>query len=170
MSFGLVPYFLLAVSESSFSSRLKSQDMKKSFGACFIAMLISMLIISCGNEADNEPRTVVDSFACAYFNWRFKEAMPYVTFQSREWLRFAASQVDSDVIDSLRAMEFAASVEVVDIDVIGDSTALANILVKDFLVLDSIGKQPHKEAERNFKIPVSLEGNHWRVKLTHMLP
>lgn len=127
-----------------------------------------MLVISCGKEGDNDPRIVVDSFANAYFNWRFKEAISYVTFDSRKWLRFAASQVDAEDVDSLRSSEFAPSVEVVDMDCIDDSTAMATVKVTNFMVLDSIGKHPHNEAERNFKIPVSLSGNYWRVKLTHL--
>ena len=142
--------------------------MNKSFGICFLVMFISTLVISCGKEGDNDPRTVVDSFSNAYFNWRFKEAISYVTFDSRKWLRFAASQVDAEDVDSLRSSEFAPSVEVVDMDCIDDSTAMATVKVTDFMVLDSIGKHPHNEAERNFKIPVSLSGNYWRVKLTHL--
>lgn len=142
--------------------------MNKSFGICFLVMFISTLVISCGNEGDNDPRIVVDSFANAYFNWRFKEAISYVTFDSRKWLRFAASQVDAEDVDSLRSSEFAPSVEVVDMDCIDDSTAMATVKVTNFMVLDSIGKHPHNEAERNFKIPVSLSGNYWRVKLTHL--
>lgn len=126
------------------------------------------MIISCGEEEHNDPRTVVDSFATAYFNWRFKEAEPYVTYQSRKWLCFAASQVDSEDVDSLRAMEFAATVDVEDIDDIDDSTALAMVTVKNFLMLDSIGMHPRKETERKFQIPLSLDGKYWKVKLSHL--
>ena len=48
--------------------------MKKSFCICFLVLLVSMTLSACGESGQNEPRTVVDSFATAYFNWRFKEA------------------------------------------------------------------------------------------------
>ena len=131
-------------------------------------MLFSAMIISCGDEGNNDPRSVVDSFATAYFNWRFKEAEPCVTNESREWLRFAASQVDSEDVDSLRDMEYAATVEVEDIDDIDDSTALATVTVKDFLALDSIGKHPRRQAERKYQIPIALEGDYWRVRLKRL--
>lgn len=143
------------------------QKMMKLLICCSVILVITMTI-SCGDGKRNTPEMVVDSFAVAYFNWRFKDAEPYVTYQSRKWLRFAASQVDSEDVDSLRAMEFAAAAEVDDIVEIDDSTALANVTIKNFIVMDSIGMHPRKETERKFEIPVAMEGNYWKVKLTHL--
>lgn len=162
MSFRLVPYFLVT------SNNLFSHDMKKSFVVYSLMMLFSMLLSSCGDGQHNDSRTVVESFANAYFNWRFKEAESYVTYESRRWLAFAASQVDSEDIDSLRAMEFAATAEVEDIEEIDDTTSLATVNVMNFLVSDSIGEHPHMQAERKFQIPVAFDGKHWRVNLTQL--
>lgn len=162
MSFRLVPYFLVT------SNNLFSHDMKKSFVVYSLMMLFSMLLSSCGDGQHNDSRTVVESFANAYFNWRFKEAESYVTYESRRWLAFAASQVDSEDIDSLRAMEFAATAEVEDIEEIDDTTSLATVNVINFLVSDSIGEHPHMQAERKFQIPVAFDGKHWRVNLTQL--
>ena len=162
MSFRLVPYFLVT------SNNLFSHDMKKSFVVYSLMMLVSMLLSSCGDGQHNDSRTVVESFANAYFNWRFKEAESFVTYESRRWLAFAASQVDSEDIDSLRAMEFAATAEVEDIEEIDDTTSLATVNVMNFLASDSIGKHPRIEAERKFQIPVAFDGKRWRVKLTQL--
>lgn len=142
--------------------------MKKLFGRCFLVMIISLIVVSCGKERQDDPRTVVESFANAYFNWRFKEAEHFVTDESKKWIVFAASQVDSEDIDSLRAMEYAATVEVEDIDDIDDSTAVATVTVKDFLSSDSIGKHPCIQEEGNFQIPVLFDGKNWKVKLTRL--
>ncbi len=142
--------------------------MKKSFGLCLLLMSFSMIILGCGEGGKNDPRSVVDSFATSYFNWRFKEAEHCVTRQSIKWLRFAASQVESEDVDSLRAMNFAPIIDVQEINDIDDSTVMATVSVSDFLALDSIGKHPRKTAIRKFQIPVSLNGNYWRVKLTRL--
>lgn len=142
--------------------------MKKSFCICFLVLLVSMTLTACGESGQNEPRTVVDSFATAYFNWRFNEAEKCVTDYSRQWLRFAASQVNAEDVDSLRAMDYAATVEIESINDIDDSTASAIITVSDFLALDSIGKHPHKESSREFQIPLSLVGSYWRVNLSRL--
>lgn len=162
MSYVLIPYFI------SVADRPYTTSMKNILGICFLSVLLSMAIISCGDKGHDDPKTVVESFSTAYFNWRFKDAELCVTTQSRKWLAFAASQVDSDDVDSLRAMEFAASVEIEDINEIDDTTAQATVTVKNFLTLDSIGAHPHTEAERQFKIPVSLVGKYWKVKLTRL--
>lgn len=140
--------------------------MKKLFGLCFTVVLISMIVASCGKERQDDPRAVVESFSNAYFNWRFKEAEAYVTKESTKWLVFAASQVDTEDIDSLRAIEYAATAEVGDIDDIDDSTALVTVVVKDFLPIDSIGKHPCIQETGSFQIPVSFDGKNWKVKLT----
>lgn len=142
--------------------------MKKTVGICFLTMVVSMIIVSCGDNLHDDPRYVVETFSNAYFNWRFKEAESCVTDESRKWLVFAASQVDSEDIDSLRAMEFAATAEVENIQEQDDTTALATVKVEGFLALDSIGKHPRIEAERTFQIPVSFDGKQWRVKLNHL--
>lgn len=162
MSFVLVPYFI------DISNKHFSHDMKKSFVVCFLMILFSMVLGGCGDGQHDDSRTVVESFANAYFNWRFKEAESYVTNESRKWLVFAASQVDSEDVDSLRAMEFAATAEVEHIEDIDDSTSLATVKVVNFLASDSIGKHPQIQAEQNFQIPVTFDGKHWRVKLTHL--
>ncbi len=142
--------------------------MKKSFGICLLLMSFTLIILGCGEGGKNDPRTVVDSFATSYFNWRFKDAEQCVTRQSIKWLRFAASQVDSEDVDSLRAMKYSPIIDVQEINDIDDSTVIATVSVSDFLTLDSIGKHPRKSDMRKFQIPVSLTADYWRVKLTRL--
>lgn len=142
--------------------------MNKSFVVCVFVLVSSFFFVGCGVYGINEPQAVVDTFATAYFNWRFKQAENCVTPSSRKWLRFAASQVVQEDVDSLKAMESAASVEVEQLDDIDDSTMLATVLVRNYIACDSIGSHPHREEKREFKISISLVGDYWRVKLSRL--
>lgn len=107
----------------------------------------------------------VDSFAVHYFNWRYAEALPYCTDESRPWLQFAASNVRQADVDSLRAMESGASCEVGDIDYTSDSTALATVRVEGLLVPDTLGRSSHRLSSGTAQIPLVFRGK-WKVHLS----
>ena len=145
-------------------------------GSLFLVMrqilfffIAALSLTSCFHHGENDARDAVDSFSVAYFNWRFKDAMPFVTPQSKQWLRFAASQVDQEDVDSLRAKQYAAEVKVDDVSSVDDTTKLATVIVRDFLAMDTIGQGPHAVPIDTFRIPVALTKGYWRVSL-HRLP
>ena len=128
-----------------------------------------MLLTSCFHHGENDAREAVDSFSVAYFNWRFADAMPFVTPQSSRWLRFAAAQVEQEDVDSLRAKRYAAEVKVDDVSSVDDTTKLATVIVRDFLAMDTIGQGPRAVPLDTFRIPLALTNGYWRVSL-HRLP
>ena len=128
----------------------------------------TMLLTSCFHHGENDAREAVDSFSVAYFNWRFADAMPFVTPQSTRWLRFAAAQVEQEDVDSLRAKRYAAEVKVDDVSSVDDTTKLATVIVRDFLAMDSIGRGPHAVPIDTFRIPLALTGGYWRVRLSRL--
>ena len=130
--------------------------------------LLPLLLVGCFHHGENDAKEAVDSFSVAYFNWRFKEAMPYVTPHSALWLRFAASQVDQEDVDSLRAKKYAADVRVEDVSSVDDTTKMATVIVKDYIVMDSIGGSPRVVPIDTFRLPLALANGFWRVHLRRL--
>jgi hypothetical protein len=124
-----------------------------------------MLLTGCFQHGENDALEAVDSFSVAYFNWRFADAMPFVTPQSTRWLRFAAAQVNQEDVDSLRAKHYAADVKVDEVSSVDDTTKLAMVIVRDFIAMDSIGRTPRTVTVDTFRIPVALTDGYWRVSL-----
>lgn len=117
--------------------------------------------------SESQLKETADSFAVHYYNWHFGKAAPYCTPESERWLKFAATNVRPADIDSLRNKAWDAEVEVGDVDFDdNDSTANVDIVVKDFLQMDTLGQaaRPHKEA--TFRIPMVVRGEKWLVNLS----
>lgn len=129
---------------------------------------LPLLLTGCFHHGENDAKKAVDSFSVAYFNWRFKDALPFVTSESARWLRFAASQVNQEDVDSLRSKRYAADVRVEDVSSIDDTTKLATVIVKDFIAMDSIGREPRTIPVDTFHIRVTLTNGFWRVHLRRL--
>lgn len=142
--------------------------MKKIIRTIYIFLVFCFLtsLVSCGHGGKNSAEEAADSFSVAYFNWRFADALPFVTQDSRRWLSFAASQVSQEDVDSLRAMLNGAEVKTKDVDYKNDTTAVATIIVNNFLSFDSIGRQPSVVAEKKFLLPLVLREDKWQVHLS----
>lgn len=134
----------------------------------FIVLFLALLFASCFSHGENDARDTVDSFSVAYFNWRFKDAMPFVSPRSTQWLRYAASQVGQQDLDSLRAKKYAAEVKVEDVSSIDDTTKMATVIVKDFFAMDTIGKGPRAVPVDTFSIPLVMISGYWRVNLNRL--
>lgn len=140
--------------------------MNKTSLASFVLSALSMsIILSCGHGGENSAEDAVDSFAVAYFNWRFADARPYATLQSQRWLSFAASQVTQQDIDTLRSMAEGAEIKTENVTYRDDSTAEATVRVRNFMALDSIGHSPHIVHETRFTLPLTLRNNQWLVNI-----
>ena len=67
---------------------------------------------------EDQLKETVDTFASAYFNWHYKDALQLVDSASRKWIIYAASNVHQADIDLLRAMPEGATFHIKDIDYI----------------------------------------------------
>src|SRR5574344_1276584 len=95
----------------------KSLTNKFLLGLLFSGMIsLLMLLNGCNGHQGSESqlKELADSFSNAYFNWQFKRAVPYVSNSSVVWLRYAASQVHQEDVDSLRKKAQGASCEIND--------------------------------------------------------
>jgi len=139
--------------------------MKKGRYFCLFLLLLSMTA-GCG-PVTNSGRTAVavDSFATYFFNWRFREALPFTDSLSRVWLNYAAAQVHQADIDLLNDKQPAA-VEILEVENhAGDTTATATVRVSDFLRMDTIGKAARPADEAVFRLDVVKREGKWRVRM-----
>ena len=134
-------------------------------------MSLSMMLTACNNHPGSESqlRETVDSFATAYYNWRFDKAMPYCSADSHRWLRYAASQVHQEDVDLLRSMDASATVEQGDItwhD--ADSTADVELTVKGYAGMDTIGTTAHVVDEGRFTLHLKYSDEEWKVRMANL--
>lgn len=72
--------------------------------AVFCCFLLILPFSSCANS-DKQLTSCADSFAQSFFRWQFQKSSTYCDESSQRWLRYMASQVTQDDIDSLKATE-----------------------------------------------------------------
>lgn len=107
-----------------------------------------------------------DSFAVNYYNWHFEKALRFCTPESEKWLRFAASNVHQADVDSLRAKNEDAQIELGDIEwQDNDSLATIEIKVSDFLQMDTIGKVARLTEKANFCLSMVRRNGRWMVRM-----
>ena len=149
---------------------MKPFSLKRLSGNCLILLsLMAMTGCSGPHQGEEDQLTAtVDTFASAYFNWHFKEALPLVDSASRKWIVYAASNVHQDDIDSLRAMPEGATLRLKDIDYTSDSTAVAFVTVHNFLAMDTIGTASHTVESAKFALLLKYEKEKWCVSLTSL--
>ena len=118
---------------------------------------------------ENQLENDIDSFATYYVNWQFPKTLKYCTQSSEPWLRYAASNVHQADVDLLRTKAEDATVEINDIDFGDDEvSAIADITVRNFLQMDSIGEEAHLVEEADFLLPMCMENGVWKVKMASL--
>jgi len=141
---------------------------------CRFALLITcfaFVLFGCnGKSGETDAIIVAENFGKAYFNYDFRSALQYCTPESEKWLRFAASNVYVTDVEMLRAMDSGAKVEGVDVvHADDDSTAMAIVEVRDFMVRDTVGHAGHIEKEGRYCIPIVKRQDAWLVKMASLL-
>lgn len=143
--------------------------MKQAFLPYPVAILL-LLFCSCSHSDDVSPwEQAVESFSVAYFNWDYPKAATYATDSSQPWLRYAASQVTQEDVELLNTKAEQATVEVMpDVEMVNDSCVVAMVLVRDFLEMDSIDRQPVLRSEATFRLETVRNNGRWAVHLTSL--
>ena len=141
------------------------------FNRLFFYILLPIIGIialsSCNNDSEKQIKEVANNFSSAYFNWKFSDAIKYVSFDSRRWLVYASSQVNQQDIDSLRAMKEGATLTIDNISYQNnDSLAKVKIIVSNYLLMDSLGIAPRVCQHGEYEIPLSYDGKEWKVVLS----
>ena len=100
-----------------------------------------------------------------YFRWRYSKAMNSCDTASYRWLRFVASQVTQDDVDSLKKLKRDVACSLGNIRFLNDSMAIVDIRVTNFLRMDSLGSVTLVEKETNYGILVTQHEGFWKVSL-----
>lgn len=128
-------------------------------------ILLACSVVCCGERSDEDKvRNVAMSFSTAYYNWDFPAASKYASEDSRKWLCYLASQVDTTDIAVLRGKEKAAEVEILKVDIKGNGDATVTIAVSNYLSADSIGHRPVCHVSDTFDLKV----RRFKVECSHL--
>ncbi len=117
------------------------------------------------NGSEGQLYEVADSFATNYFNLRYKNACKFCTDASHQWLRFAASNVKQADLDVIHNTEEPAQIEVNEVNYTSDSTALVNITVSNFLLMDSIESCGRMVKSAGFRLNAVIDQDKWLIRM-----
>lgn len=124
------------------------------------------IFTNCNNNKTKQ-REAIQHFADAYFNYQLDDALSLVTEDSRQWIEFLASNIDSADVRLLREMSEGATCEIEEIrNGDNDSVVIASIIVRNALLKDSIGLQAHVVDERKTVIAFVQRGEQWFARLS----
>ena len=124
------------------------------------------IFTNCNNNKTKQ-REAIQHFADAYFNYQLDDALSLVTEDSRQWIEFLASNIDSADVRLLREMSEGATCEIEEIrNGDNDSVVIASIIVRNALLKDSIGSQTHVVDERKTVIAFVQRGEQWFARLS----
>lgn len=131
----------------------------------------SLILLSCGDDSKKQLDATAEAFANEYFNWRYSEAMPYVTAESSEYIKFLATNVTEDDVQLLRSMESGAEITIENCDVAdGDSVAYVDVTVDNFCHADTIGKPAKLHESAKVTLMLMRRGDKWQVVVSNDWP
>ena len=137
----------------------------------FILSSTSMMLLSCGSDTEEQVNDVAEAFAKEYFNWHYCEAMPYVTAESSEQMKFLASNVTEDDVQLLRNMESGAEIKIEDCNIAdGDSVAYVNVTIENFCHADTIGRAASLHESANATLMLKHRDDKWQVVVSNDWP
>ena len=142
--------------------------MRYFFEPILFLLLSSCFLSSCSGEGHGDEHGIdaaADSFATNYFNYRFVRSLQFCTPESEKWVRFAASNIIQEDIDTLRAQASGASYEIVDVDERNDTSAIVQYRVSDFMLIDTLGRAGRIVSDCVFDVSFVFRQGKWLVKM-----
>ena len=133
-----------------------------------LLLLVMTTLIGCGESRDGSEEQlmeVVDSFSVSYFNYDLQKAQRFSTVDSEKWLQFIATNIQQEDVDILRQQDLPATVEIGEVNYTGDSSAIVNISVQNFLSMDSIGKAGRMTDHASFRLNALIQNGKWRIRM-----
>lgn len=124
--------------------------------------------IACYDSRDikEDIKQEITSFSNYYFNYEYKNAIDYVTPDSRKWIIYVASNLSDDDIEALNTKTAPAVTEITDLTYNAyDSTGIVVVAVKNNMAFDSIGVTGHIADEQIYRIPFVRYENRWKIKM-----
>jgi hypothetical protein len=115
-----------------------------------------------GSDAEDDAAI---RWADAYFNYDLRTAQRYVTPESRTWLSFLASNMTEADVEILRQQDESATIQLTSCKQVNDSTWMASLSVRNFMIIDSIGQTGHIVSEAEFTVPIVKRNKRTFVKM-----
>lgn len=132
--------------------------------AVMCGFLLVMPFSSCANS-DMQLTVCADSFAQSFFRWQFQKSSSYCDAASQRWLRYIASQVTQDDVDSLKAMESDVKCSLGGFSLENDSVASIEVHVSNYYRMDSLDKVTLVKDESEYKFQMVRTNGLWLVRL-----
>jgi hypothetical protein len=137
----------------------------------FYIILFSLglgLLFSCSgeNKDETEAAQCASDFSHLFFNFRYTDALRYVTPESERVLQFCASNMSRSAVDSLKNITDTPSISVQDVVLLNVNEGECTVNVDNVIINDTIGGFPvpsNKSERYRFKL-VRHEGA-WKVKM-----
>ncbi len=131
----------------------------------------SLLLLSCESDTKEQVNDAAEGFAKEFFNWHYCEAMPYVTAESAEYMKFLATNVTEDDVQMLRSMESGAEINVENCNITdGDSVAYVDMTIENFCHADTIGRPAILHESAKVTLLLMHRGEKWQAVVSSDWP
>ena len=135
----------------------------------YLLTFLSFLLVGCQLFNEGTPdaaENMVTSWADAYFNYHYEEALKYMTPESEKWIRFTASNITEKDVDFIRQQGNKATAEVQSRQIAdGDTIGTVTIRVSNYVQLGAVGKENEVVNEGIFSVRVVKRSGKWQVRM-----
>lgn len=135
----------------------------------YLLTFLSFLLVGCQLFNEGTPdaaENTVASWANAYFNYDYEEALKYMTPESEKWIRFTASNITEKDVDFISQQNNKATADVQSRQIAeGDTIGTVNIRVSNYVQLGAIGKENEVINEGIFSVQVVKRSGKWQVRM-----
>lgn len=135
------------------------------FAVSIAAACCSCTIYSSDSEQAAE---TAEDFGNHFFNYEFSEAARLVTNDSRRWINFFATNIDTATVNLIREQDEAAAVSVDNVELHTDTSATAHVTVTNFVWNSEIDSRPEVIAKATFTLPMVKTGGKWSVRMDNL--
>ncbi len=136
------------------------------------ATLLVMLLpttYSCTNDKEEQMvRDRATTFANAYFNNKYNDAIHNATAESEKWIRYVAGNLTQEDLDKINASDDTSDCVVTDLQQENDTTASTTLAVTNAFIPDTIGKTCHMISKGNVHLTLKKRNGLWAVHLNNV--
>lgn len=134
-----------------------------------LTLSVSLLFTSCSeafvSEDEKNITSLADSFASHYFNYEFSKALSFCTPESEKWLRYRATNVLQEDIDTLRKQSEKAKLTVNSVKIQCDTLATIVCDVSNHLNIDTLGQPGRMAKDGRYKLMAVRRDDRWMIKM-----
>lgn len=134
-----------------------------------LALSVSLFFTSCSetfvSEDEKNLTSLTDSFVSHYFNYEFSKAKDFSTPESEKWLRYRATNVIQEDIDTLRKQNERVKLTISSVNMLCDTAATIICDVSNYLSVDTLGRSGRMAKSGKYKFNAVKRDNRWMIKM-----